>query len=114
MLAGMRDNGDYVAYDTYEPHVKILDKSFNIVYQKLIVLRKKTLSEFNESMLKDLVKKGVRFIMRVMAAGEIYEIRDNKLVYVSPEEWNNINVRELGKSRELMGIPEEYFYKLIS
>jgi hypothetical protein len=113
MLAGMKDDGDYIAYDTYEPFFKILDKSFAITYPKLLVLRKKTLTEFNEGLINDLMKRGLKFIMRVLANGEIYKLEPGKLTYISPEDWNKYNVEQANQNKELVGISEDVFNQLI-
>lgn len=113
MLEGMTPEGHYLALDSYEPFHKVLDKSFAITYPKLLVLRKKTLTEFNEKLINELIAKGVKFIMRVLASGELYKLEKGRLVYITPEEWNKYNVQEMAKAKELMGVPEDFFNRLI-
>jgi hypothetical protein len=100
------------AFDSYDPFAKKLSSDFTIYYPKLITLNKKG-EQYNTAEILNLIKRGLKYIMRVQAGGEIYEVSTEGLKYVSPEEWNNINVQMSANQKKLVGISEEYFQSLI-
>lgn len=100
------------ALDSYEPWLKKLSPDFTIYYPKVVTLNKKG-EQFNTAEIINLIKRGLKYIMRVQGKGEIYEISTNGLKYISPEDWNNINVQLSSDQKKLVGISEEYFQSLI-
>lgn len=100
------------AFDSYEPYLKKLAANYVIYYPKLITLNKRG-EKYNVNEIRNLMNRGLLYIMRVLGNGEIYKLDGNKLTYVSPEEWNNINVRLSADQKKLIGINEEVYNKLL-
>jgi transcriptional antiterminator Rof (Rho-off) len=100
------------AYDTYDPYNKKLASQYQLYYPKLITLNKKG-ETFNSSEIRNLMSRGFTYILRVLGNGEIYRLDTDKLTYISPEEWNTLNVQMAADSRKLIGINEEVYQKLL-
>ena len=100
------------AFDSYEEFNKKLAPDFTVFYPKLITLNKKGES-YNTAEILNLIRRGLKYIMRVQGAGEIYEINTEGLKYLSPQEWNDINVQLSADQKKLVGISEEYYQKLL-
>ena len=101
-----------IAYDSYAPYIKKLADDFKLYYIKRIYLEKRD-NEYNLQELTNLKNRGLDYIMRVQGAGEIYKIDGDTLKYISPKEWNDINVILTEQQRKLVGISEEFYSKLI-
>lgn len=100
------------AYDSYDPFTKKLASDYQVFYPKLITLNKVGES-FNTSSILDLIRRGLKYIMRVQGNGEIYELNPEGLRYISPEEWNNINVQMASEQHKLVGITEDFYNNLL-
>lgn len=111
------DIEDVVAYkkllDQYEPFLKKYDYASQIYYPKILTLNKKG-ETFNIGEITRLIKRGFKYILRSQAAGEIYELTIDGLKYISPEEWNDINVRLASDQKLLTGVSETDYQKLLS
>ena len=112
MIYGYVEGKYWKAYDSYEPFKKKLAWNYQIYFPKLITLSKRD-AIWNMAELKKLRDRGLMYIMRVLGHGEIYRIDDDKLTYLSPQEWNSQFVAELSSEKKLVGINEEDFNKLI-
>ncbi len=100
------------AFDSYSPWQKRLAPQYQVYYPKLIVLNKRG-EAYNKTEIQNLIKRGFVYIMRVLAQGEIYRLDGDKLTYISPEEWNTLNVQMAAEQKKLVGISEEVFNKLL-
>jgi len=101
------------ALDTYEPFRKTLASNFQVYYPKIITLNKKG-EAFNFAEIVNLIRRGLKYVMRVQGAGEIYELSETEgLKYISPEEWNNIAVQLSAEQKKLVGISDEFYQKLL-
>ena len=99
-------------FDSYPPYNKKLDWNFKFIGVRTIYLEKKNM-EYNQSEIDNLIKRGFKYIMRVLGHGEIYELTSNGLKYLSKDEWNDINVKRTADEEKLIGVPEELYLKII-
>ena len=111
-LVGYKDGEYWLAFDSYFPYIKKLAWNYSICFPKVITLNKRGAS-YNANEIKNLMNRGLAYIMRVMAAGEIYKLDTDKLTYISPEEWNNLNVELSADQKKLVGVSEEFFNRLL-
>jgi len=110
VIYGYVDGQYWKAFDTYEPFEKKLAWDFKFAAVKTIFLQKGD-PEYNQVEIEKLKERGLKYIMRVLNHGEIYELLENKLQYLSPDDWNKKNVQEK-TNKELIGITEDFFAKL--
>jgi len=101
-----------VDYDSYDPFIKHLDENFSIPYVYRIYLEKKELS-YNQEALKKLMDRGLKYIMRPLSNGEIYELREDGLRKLSADEARDFGIRTLEKSKELIGVTESLYNSLL-
>lgn len=112
-IVGYKQNEYWLAFDSYSPFLKKLDWNYKISYIKSIYLEKKE-TEYNQEAIAKLRDKGLEFLMTVERAGEIYRLtNDNKLQYISPKEWNNLNVKQTANEKKLVGITTALYNNLI-
>lgn len=100
------------AFDSYEPFFKTLGRNYQIYYPKIIILNKKG-AEYNIGMIKGLFDKGVRFLLRADAHGELYKVNETSIVKVEPQEFLDINIREKAAEKKLLPVNETYFNNLL-
>jgi len=100
------------AYDSYDPFVKKLASTYQIYYPKIIVINKKG-AEYNYQALSDLVKKGVKFLFRAEAKGEVYKVEKDKLTKLEPQEFLDLNIKEKAITKELLPVNEDYYNNLL-
>ena len=110
------NRNSFMAYDSYNPHIKNLDEGFKIYYVKRIYLEKRDV-EYNEVEIKKLKARGFKYIMRTEkiegGAGQIYKLTDdNKMVEISDQEKLEIGIQGLAQRKDLTGISEKYFTNL--
>ena len=101
------------ALDTYEPYLKKLGVDFQIYYPKILTLNKKGES-FNIGEIMNLIRRGFRYIILPQKGGEIHELTTEGLVYISPDEWNNRAVQMSADQKQLIGVSNEYYEKLLN
>ena len=101
-------------FDSYEPFIKKLAADYQLYYPKILTLNRKG-ETYNIGEIVNLIKAGYKYIMRtgVGGHGEIYELSNTGLKYISGQEWNNINVQLSADKKILKGVNEEYFSKLL-
>lgn len=99
-------------FDSYDPFIKKLASNYQLYYPKILVLNKKG-EQFNIGELQNLIRRGFKYIFRAQAHGEIYAISNEGLKYVSPDEWNSINLQIASDKKILTGVSEEYYQKLL-
>lgn len=98
------------ALDSYNPFRKKLAPDFQFGSVAIVMLEKRPTNRQKE--LKKLRDKGLKYIMRTQAQGQIYEITPTELKYVNIYDWNNLNVKINAEQKKLVGISEEYFKQL--
>jgi hypothetical protein len=122
-LVGYKENRYWIAFDSYSPHVKLLDWNFNFAYPKTIYINAK---DAKRQERETLISKGIKYIMRTDALnggrGQVYEIKPeglkelNQTDKMKPEElkkfMNNWVTEQLNK-KILTGITEEKYKSLI-
>ena len=101
-----------IAFDSYNSFVKELEWNYKFGSCKIITLEK-TGNKFNIEEINKLINKGIKFIQRPLANGEIYELIKNELIYKTPEQARDLGIRTLSENGTLIGINEEFFNKLI-
>ena len=111
-ITGFVEGKYWKAFDSYSPYEKKLDWNFKFVGVRSVYLKKKDI-EFNQTEINHLKKQGYKYIIRPQSHGEIYELSDNGLKYISASEWNNLNVQQSAENKELIGINEKYYLELI-
>ena len=109
---GIKDTGQLFAGDSYAPFEKELAPDYKIYWPKIIILRKKEI-EYNQNEIDALRKRGLKFIIRALGSGEIYELTDTGLKYLTAEQARDIGLRTLEEAGKFIGISEELYNKLI-
>ena len=101
-------------FDSYDPFTKKLASDYQLYYPKILTLNRKG-EQYNIGEIINLIKAGFKYIMRtgVGGHGEIYELSNTGLKYISAQDWNNINVQLSSDKKILKGVNEEYFASLI-
>jgi len=99
------------AFDSYPPYKKQLDWNYQFGTIYAITLKKKSI-KYNEAEIKKLMQRGIKYIIRVFSAGEVYELQGDKLVKVEPQEIKDITIRNLSEAKKLIGITEQTYNKL--
>jgi len=69
-----------LAGDSYYPHVKQLAEDYQFIWARRIYLGKKE-SVYNQEELKRLIDKGTKYVVRPEKNGELYHIKDGKLIH---------------------------------
>lgn len=104
----------FLNYDSYEPHIKELSEDFKLYYVKRIYLEKKGL-EFDKDKLDYYKnKRGAEFLMRVENHGEIYDIRDGKLIHKSGNDFLTEKAKEAFNNKTMLPISERDFLDLLT
>jgi len=101
-----------IDYDSYDPYIKHLAEDFKIPYVYRIYLEKKDL-EYNQIEIKKLIARGFKYILRALGNGEIYELKDSGLRQLTADEARDFGIRTLEKSKELIGINEGLYSRLL-
>jgi hypothetical protein len=122
VLVGYKENEYWLAFDTYSPHVKMLDWNFDFIYPKTVHVIAKDLARKER---EQLLNKGIKYIMRTDSVnggrGQVYEIKpegldeldqDSKMKPEDRQNFMNNWVREQLKAKILTGINEELFSKM--
>lgn len=102
----------WLAFDSYSPHLKKLSWNYKFSYVRSIFLKKKKL-QYDQRAINRLIARGFNWILKAESNGEIYALTDNGLKYISPQEWNKINVQISAENKKLIGISNEYYNKLL-
>jgi len=97
------------AFDSYSPFIKKLSSNYN--FGTVISIHIQKINE-KEDIIENLKARGLKFILRAEKDGEIYEIKDNEIEYVSPNDWNKLNVKKQAKENTLVGITEDLYNKI--
>jgi len=113
MVFGYVEGSHWLAFDSYDEFIKKLDWDFNFAYVKSIYLTKKSL-QYNVKKIKELQARGFKYLMRPFSAGEVYELKDDKLVKIEPQEIKDMTIISLAESKKLVGISEELYAQLIT
>lgn len=103
----------YVIFDSYENFEKLVSWDFNFGWGMLYSIHLKKQPEFNAQKIKELENRGLKYIMRAEANGEIYEIAQGKLNYISPTEILPIGIKSLKEAKKIIGITED-LYKILT
>lgn len=111
-LVGYVDGVCWFAYDSYYPFIKKLAWDYKFFYPKVITLNKRG-EVYNLMEIKNLINRGFRWILRAEGAGEIYELKEDGLKYISAECWNNLQVQLSADAKKLVGITEDLYNKLL-
>jgi len=109
-IVGYVEGSHWLAYDSYSPHIKKLAWDFNIPYAYVVSLKRK--SDFNLEEIRKLIGKGIRYIMRPLSHGQMYELTKEGLKQLSSDEARDLGIKTLAADKTLLGIPEEYYDKL--
>ncbi len=112
-IVGYKDGEYWLAFDSYPEYLKKLAWNFQITYPKIVTLNLRGQS-YNKIEIQNLISRGFIYIMRVLASGQIYRLDGDKLTYISPEEWNKINVQLSADQKKLVGISEDVYNKLLA
>jgi len=105
-IVGYIENSHWIAFDTYDSFIKLLDWNFKFNGTKAIFLNKKSL-KYNTSKIKNLKERGYIYIIRPEAQGEAYRLEVDKLVRVESKEFTEANFNEK------IGITENLYNSLI-
>jgi hypothetical protein len=111
-IYGYEDGQYWKAFDSYEPYKKKLAWDFYIAYPKLVTIKKKNV-EYNPLEIQKLLERGLEYIMRVFAGGEVFKLEPDKLVKVDPQEIMDEAIKELVMKKKLVGIDEGVYQKLL-
>ena len=109
-IVGYVEGSHWLAYDSYSPHIKKLAWDFYIPWAYVVTLKKE--SDFNVAEIQKLLDKGIKYIMRALASGQLYELTPEGLKYITPEEARDLGIKMLAVDKKLIGIPEDYYNKL--
>jgi hypothetical protein len=101
------------AFDSYQPWNKKLASQYQLYYPKLITISKRG-EVYNISEIQNLLNRGFRWILRAQAEGEIYELSNEGLKYISSDDWNRLSVQLSAEGKKLVGVSEEFFNKLLA
>ncbi len=102
----------YIILDSYPPYIKELDWNFKFHFPRVFYLEKKK-KEFNPIEIQKLMKRGLKYIIRVFGAGEVYELKTDRLTKIEPQEIRNMTIKSLADAKKIIGIDESVFYKLL-
>lgn len=112
IVVGYKQNEYWLAFDSYSPFLKKLAWNYKFSYVKSVFLEKKK-KEYNQKAINKLMDRGLKYIMTVERSGEIFRLTNNGLEYISPEEWNTINVKRTAEEKQLIGITTALYNNLI-
>jgi len=101
-----------LAYDSYQPYIKNLSPDYKLFYVRRIYLER-TDATYNQDQIDSLIKRGLKYIMDVEGSGEIYELTDKGLKYISSNEARDLGLRSLEKAKEFVGVSKEIINKII-
>lgn len=116
-IVGYVEGSHWLAFDSYSPFIKRLDWNYDFFSAYKIYLEDKEL-EYNKQLISELRGKGFRLVMRTDKVnggkGQIYELtEENILKELQDQEKINEAIRQLSKMKELTGISEELYFRLI-
>jgi len=112
-LVGYVDGQYWLAYDSYNPFLKKLAWDYKIYYPKVITLNRVG-EKFNMGEIANLIRRGFQYIILPQKAGEIFELSSEGLKYISPDDWNTLAVQTSAEQKKLIGISNEFYYKLLN
>ena len=116
----LRNSIKRLAGDSYSPYIKRLAPNFQVVWPRRIYLGKKV-AEWNQPEINKWIERGFKFIMRPEANGEVYKLTSNGLVHLAKENLrkelkefipDNDVIVWLANNKTLIGLPEEYYFRL--
>jgi len=100
-------------FDSYIPFTKKVAWNYNFGWGKIFTF---TLKKKLPNLLEIYQKEGTEYVMRTEVEaggrGQIYDIRNNKLEHINPQEWNNRAVKEKSIERKLKPITEKIYNQL--
>lgn len=111
-LVGYVDRSHWLVYDSYSPFLKKLTWNYQFYYPKVITLNKRG-EQYNIDEVRKLIQRGWKYIIRADARGEIYELKNDGLKYLSKDEWNSIAVQYASEQKILEGVNEIVFNRLL-
>ena len=109
-LGNIVENVYNEALDHYDPFIKSLAPDYLFEDIKMLIVNKRP--SVREVELQKLKDRGIEFIMRPQANGEIYKIKDLDLEYISKQELVNMSINDQVQKSKLIGISEELYNKL--
>jgi len=102
-------------FDSYDPFLKKLSLNYPLGSgMQLSFGIKKPLPNERDLLLQEGREYAMRTEISRGGHGEIYEITKDKLIYISPAEWNNRAVKEKTIERKIKFITEDYYAKLMN
>ncbi len=101
-----------ICYDSYEPYIKQLDPAFKLFYVRRIYLER-TDATYNQEQIDVLIARGLKYIMDVEGAGQIYELTKKGLTYINANEARDLGLRTLQGKKEFVGVSKEMINKII-
>lgn len=109
--------GDNNALDSYPPFIKTLDPNYKFGACYKLELYDKDL-KYNRVELESLKKRGWDYVMRTDkpngGKGQMYKITDDlKMVELSEQNKKDLAVQELANRKDLTGISEAHYMRLI-
>lgn len=121
LYVGYVEGSHWIAYDSYAPHIKLLDWNFPIFFPKVITLTYKNEEEEKKAKAKmerkKIVDRGFKYVMRADflngGHGEIYKITLDGLEEMSANEKAQDGFKALSEKGENTGISESLFRDLI-
>jgi len=103
-------------FDSYDPFDKKVSWDSPIGSGMLYTIHLKDIS-FNISEIKKLLAKGLKFIMRADSKnggkGQIYELNDSGLKELTDQEKKDEAIKVLFENKQLVGVTEDTFNKLL-
>lgn len=102
----------YLILDSYEPFIKKLDWNYKFHFPRIFYINKKEL-KYNQAEINKLMAKGFKYIQRPLANGEIYELSDKGLKHLTAEEARDFGIKTLEKAKQLIGIHEGLYNRLL-
>ncbi|MEA3272253.1 MAG: hypothetical protein U9P90_01130, partial [Patescibacteria group bacterium] len=104
------------AKDSYNPHIKKLAKNYQFFPPRRIYLEKREL-EYNQIEINNLIKRGFEYVMRTDkpngGKGQIYKLLKNGLKELTEQDKITEAYREFARRKDLTGISENNYYKLL-
>jgi len=100
-------------FDSYIPFEKKVAWNYGLGVGKVVGFKLlKKLESFNTDAIDELTDDGRQYVMRSDDLGQIYELKDNKLITLDTKEKLDGFVRAMAKSGKLIGINETKYNEL--
>lgn len=101
------------AFDSYEPFHKTLAPDFNFGWGVLPTFHIiKRVEASNQREINGLRSKGVHYVIRAMANGEVYELAFDGLKKLTRQQIADAGITELDRVKEIIGVDEDFYKKL--